>query len=244
MTHRTRGTLCVWFVTAYAALWIAGCSPPPEAQTPGMQATVVALSTANAQLATQVAALSTPPESANPAAPENTPTPVPTVAVSTAAPLLASIGTGPLPQWVADVPLAPAEQTLVDLKIDRATNHLFVTDSSNQLHVLDATTYATKHILPIGGMLTLDAQNHRLYVAPAFISDDPPPLIHVIDTTTGAEVGAIPGQAISVDSARNRLFVGEDYVYNTGSRSPRCPHRRRRNAAADRSLHPGRCTTL
>lgn len=44
-----------------------------------------------------------------------------------------------------------------------------------------------------------------------YTSEDEPALIHAIDTTTLEEVGTLPGRAIAVDSARNRLFVGEPF---------------------------------
>ncbi|MBP8292158.1 MAG: hypothetical protein KAX65_05255, partial [Caldilineaceae bacterium] len=119
---------------------------------------------------------------------------------------------GPLPSLVAEIPLAPAEQTLREFALDPVANRLYVTDTSGQLHVLDASTYAVvKTLTDLGESLLVDPENRRLYVYARYTSEDEPALIHVIDTTTLEEVGTLPGRAIAVDSARNRLFVGEPF---------------------------------
>ena len=133
---------------------------------------------------------------------------------------LAPAADGMLPRLVADVALAPEGETLFDLRVDRAGNRLFVTDTGGQLHVLDATTYEPITVLPFGGWLELDAPNQRLYVFQPYLTQDQPPLIHVIDTTTLAEVGTLPGSALAVDSAQNRLFVGDRFAVTTAPDAP------------------------
>lgn len=207
---------------AVAVLWLlAGCSVGEPGTSTHAQATISALSTANAELATQVAQLSatttptslfpTPTSAASPAAP----------AGSGAPPLTADRPqAGPFPQQVGAVSLAPAEAYLVDLRLDRAGDRLYVTDSTRQLHVLDAATLTPQATLPYGGQLELDAARQRLYVFEPFPTQDEAPLIHVLDTNTLEEIGTLPGSALAIDSARNRLFVGETYTIMTPADAP------------------------
>ncbi len=74
--------------------------------------------------------------------------------------------------------------------------------------------------LSLGGQLELDATNGRLYVFMPYPSGDDDGLIHVIDTTTLEEVGALPGRAIAIDEAGNRLFVGERFSSNSSDNGP------------------------
>ena len=145
-----------------------------------------------------------------------------------------------LPRLVADVPLAPEGETLFDLRLDRTGNRLFVTDTGGQLHVLDATTYEPITVLPFGGWLELDAPNQRLYVYQPYLTQDQPPLIHVIDTTTLAEVGTLPGSALAVDSAHNRLFVGDRFAVTTAPDAPGVRIVDGATLAADGELYPDR----
>jgi hypothetical protein len=136
-----------------------------------------------------------------------------------AAPALAEAGDGPLPQLLAEISLAPEGETLHDMRVDRAANRLFVTDSADQLHVLDATTYEPLAVLPYGGWLELDSEHGRLYVYKPFITQEAS-VIHVIDTTTLESVGALEGRALAIDAQNNRLFVGEPYVVSTADDAP------------------------
>ena len=218
-------------------LLVAGCNNASTAPNLQAEATVAALSTTNAQLATQVARLSagaglrtpTPQANAQPAteAPSATtldavpsqPT-TPVVPAVAAPAVIQTPGDGPLPFLVANIPLAPAEKALFDLHVDRASNHIFVTDNANQLHVLDATTYAPLKTLPFGGWLELDAAHNRLYVYMPYVVSDQKRVIHVIDTATLEEVGQLEGSAIAVDAANNQLFVGDPYTYSTKPDAP------------------------
>ena len=212
-----------------AMLLVSACAAVPSAPDAGAMATVSALSTANAQLSAQVAELAalitTPTVTPAPAADVAT---SPTQAVAPAAvpvepvaPLPAALapapaaGGGELPRLVAEVAVAPEEATLFDLRVDRASNHIFVTDTTRQFHVLDATTYAVIKTMPIGGWITLDSANGRVYVNNPYVTEGEDASIHVIDTTTLEEVGTLTGRALAVDAQRNRLFVGEPYLYNT-----------------------------
>lgn len=127
----------------------------------------------------------------------------------------------PLPILIAEIPLAPAEQTLRELALDPVANRLYVTDTAGQLHVLDASSYTVvKTLTDLGESLLADPENRRLYVYTRYTSGDEPGIIHVIDTTTLQKIGALPGRAIAVDSVRNRLFVGEPYSsYQPGNGS-------------------------
>ncbi len=220
-------------------------SPAAQATVDALAAANAQLSTQVAELSVAagtpapVAATATAPQAAAPAAAPATVAPA-TVAPATvvpatvAPPVVApaavvpaavvptavSSGDGTLPRGVIEVNLAPAGETLYDLRLDRATNHIFVTDSANQLHVLDATTYLPQAVLPYGGWLQLDSEHNRLYVYRPYISEGEESVIHVIDTATLREIGTVPGRALAVDPQHNRLFVGEPYSINTQDNAP------------------------
>ena len=218
-----------------ALLLLAACSGE-AASPPGAEATISALATSNAALATQVAdlsaALNTPAAAAvAPAQPaaesrpaaesqpavEDQPAALPASASPRATPAAgaATVPGSQLPRLVANLPLAPEGATLHDLRFDAASNRLYVTDTADRLHVLDATSFAELATLPLGGNLELDAQHGRLYVYQPYVREGEDPTIHVVDTTTLAEVGALRGGALAIDAARNRLFVGEPYTYSS-----------------------------
>jgi photosystem II stability/assembly factor-like uncharacterized protein len=211
-----------------ALLLLAACSGE-AANPPGAEATISALATSNAALATQVAdlsnALKTPaPASAAPA--QNAVAAPPAALSAPVSPLAMPAAAAPvapgsqLPRLVANLPLAPEGATLTDLRFDAASNRLYVTDTADRLHVLDATSFAELATLPLGGNLELDAQHGRLYVYQPYVREGEDPTIHVVDTTTLAEVGALRGGALAIDAERNRLFVGEPYTYSSTEDAP------------------------
>ena len=171
---------------------------------------------------TQVAELAigdatpTPPATA---APQTEPEPV-TESPSTPDAGSAGVAGDLLPALIADLPIAPAGSTVMDLRLDKSTNRLFVTDTANQLHVLDGATWSEIATLSVGGQLELDATNGRLYVFMPYPSGDDDGLVHVVDTTTLEEVGTLPGRAIAIDEVRNRLFVGERFSSNSSDNGP------------------------
>ena len=189
---------------------------------PVAQATIEALTEANAQLSTQVAELAigdatpTPPATA---APQTEPEPM-TESPSTPDAGSAGVAGDLLPALIADLPIAPAGSTVMDLRLDKSTNRLFVTDTANQLHVLDGATWSEIATLSVGGQLELDATNGRLYVFMPYPSGDDDGLVHVVDTTTLEEVGTLPVRAIAIDEVRNRLFVGERFSSNSSDNGP------------------------
>ena len=202
---------------AALSILIAACATQP-AMPADAEATISALTAANAALSTQVAALAAP--SGTPVAPPAEDAPanvVEALAVPETQPAAitpAEPGSA-LPRLVVGVPLAPEGATIADFRFDRTLDRLYATDTSGQLHVLDATTYAPVTTLPLGGNLELDERNGRLYVFQPFVREGEDPAIHVIDTATLAEVGVLSGGAIAVDAERNRLFVGDPYTYST-----------------------------
>lgn len=127
---------------------------------------------------------------------------------------------GPWPKVLAQIPLAPPDGSLLDLLLDRDANHLYVTDSAGWLHVLDVATYTELTTLPVAGKapldalnrlgyagLTLDAANHRLYVATSAAQWGS---VIAVDTRTLTVVGTVtPGGWVAVDSAHQRLYVGD-----------------------------------
>lgn len=131
---------------------------------------------------------------------------------TTADPVLTA---GPLPSLLAEIPLAPAGESLVDILLDQASARLYVTDTSGQLHVLDAHTITKITTLPAAGSLTLDAANHRLYVSGGFyVSPQGGPVeVTVIDTDSLAVIGSIsPSGSVAVDSSRNRFYVTSEDI--------------------------------
>jgi photosystem II stability/assembly factor-like uncharacterized protein len=100
--------------------------------------------------------------------------------------------------------------------VDRHRARLYITDSTGMLHVLDATSYRKLATLPVTGAwepihgvrgsLTLDPSHDRLYVA---AETRPAGVVTAVDTATLAIVGSItPGGAVSLDTRRNRLYIG------------------------------------
>ena len=216
-----------------AALTLTACNNQP-ANPPGAEATIAALAASNAALATQVAemaaALGTPTAAPalTAAAPTDTAAAPPAVAAAAPASPLAvdqtvTAGTpgSLLPRLVANLPLAPAGATLNDLRFDPGANRLYIADTDEQVHVVDAASYTVLATLPdLGSNLELDARNGRLYVYRAYVREGEAPAIHVIDTTTLAEVGVLRGGAIAIDAERNRLFVGEPFTYSSTADAP------------------------
>lgn len=114
------------------------------------------------------------------------------------------------PKLVANVRLAGPDDRLLDLRLDAAANQLYVTDSTGQLHILDATTYRTLAVLPAAGELLLDSERNRLYVAPASRYYQPEPAISVVDTVALTIVATIADAThLALDRDNNRLFVGQ-----------------------------------
>lgn len=202
-----------------AVLTFTACNSQPTSA-PGAEATIAALASSNAVLATQVAELSgggAPAQVADPSTAELAAPASPLVVTGDAAPALpGSI----LPRLVAALPLAPEGATLSDLRFDSAARRIYVTDTNDRLHVLDADSFTELATLSLGGNLELDPRNHRLYVYQPNVREGEEPAIHVIDTVSLAEVGALRGGAIAVDAERNRLFVGEPYTYSTAEDAP------------------------
>lgn len=208
-----------------AALFVAACSNQSDAPA-GAAATISALTTANAALSTQVAAMAATPAPPAAASTGGVAAPAAGFAASVspltvAQPVAADASHASLPRLVASLPLASPGATLNDLRFDPAANRLYIADTDEQVHVVDAATYTVLATLPaLGSNLELDARNGRLYVYRTFVREGEAPMIHVLDTVTLAEVGVLRGGAISVDSERNRLFVGEPYTYSSTGDAP------------------------
>ena len=119
------------------------------------------------------------------------------------------------------VSLAPDGYELVDLRADEA--QLYVTDSANQLYVLDRNTLRTIRTVAVtGDQLTLVPEHHRLYVAPGhrYILDGGSPVITVFDTQTLAQVGALPGRFVSIDSLHDRIYTGDPLTLELEQAAP------------------------
>lgn len=131
--------------------------------------------------------------------------------------------TGPLPQLLYRLAV-----DVTDFSFDKTRNRIYVIDAHEKLHVIDARDFTNIDVIEIKGALrlrrlALDAANSRLYVSTdddlyndGF--DDPensgdPSIIYVLDTSTFAVVGQLPGENVAIDQGRNRLFVGERWTY-------------------------------
>ena len=207
---------------------LSACSDPSTSESSAAaEATIAALGTANAELSAHVSALAaalgtpTPATAAiEPAAAMAAPTDAPTDAPQTIVAADAPVAGGILPRLAATITLAPEGSSLADLRFDRSANRLYVTDTADQLQVIDGATLVVLATLPIGGNLELDERNGRLYVYQPFVRAGEAPAIHVIDTTTLAEVGVLPGGAIAIDAERNRLFVGDRFTMGLAEDAP------------------------
>ncbi len=163
-------------------------TPPRPTETP------LPVATATATVMPEASPLATPePPSPTPLPPTVTPTTEP----------------GPLPTLLAQIPLAPTDETLQDLLLDNTAGRLYVTDTAGQLHVLEADTYDVLTVLSAAGNLTLDAARDRLYVWTDITWSDEGS-VTVVDTASLTVVGTLsPGGFVAVDSARNRFYVGK-----------------------------------
>lgn len=100
---------------------------------------------------------------------------------------------------------------LLDLAMDRAAGRLYLADDSGHLYVLDANTLETIAELPVAGLLTLDPERSRLYVAPgeAYALDGAGVQVTIIDTQSLETVGTIPdARYISLDHEHDRIYAG------------------------------------
>jgi len=128
----------------------------------------------------------------------------------------------PFPEIVARIPLAFDGATIVDVQLDAAHNWLYVTDSGAQLHIVDAESFVEISTLPVGGRLTIDDANARLYVASpgGSAGDAEDASVAVIDMATWEILDRLPGSHVAVDTARNRIYVGEAVRSDTPADAP------------------------
>ncbi len=127
---------------------------------------------------------------------------------------------GPLPTILDEISLAPEGAVLLDFYLDQPTNRMYVTDNANHLYVLDAISHTVLATIPAAGTLTMDAAQHRLYVAPADVYFMPKPAITVVDTQLLTITASISDAThLALDTAHNRLFVGSR-VSATSAQTP------------------------
>jgi|GEM_PF-933912 len=193
----TSRALCdpVWLL---AVLLLAACSQASPTPTSEPRATPTVASAVSQSLDT--ATVPPDPEHLGPESTATAASPEPP-----ASPSAREGGAGPLPELLVRIPLAPVDAHLYDLLLDSAAGRLYVTDTSGQLNVLDATTYRKVTKLPGSGSLTLDPDHNRLYVSPQHDEGE----LTVVDTENLMVVGTIlPGGRVALDSKRERLYVG------------------------------------
>jgi photosystem II stability/assembly factor-like uncharacterized protein len=113
----------------------------------------------------------------------------------------------PFPALERRLSLGSESAWLHDLLPDRDAGRLYVTDTADRLHILDAETYAELAVLPAGGELLLDAVHDRLYVSPRWsVYED---TIAVVDTASLTVTGVISGSSIALDTTRDRLYIND-----------------------------------
>ncbi len=184
-----------------AALFLAACNQATPASTSEAHGTPTPTSAIPQSVDT--ATVPPSPESASTPVPTSPPATVPPE--PTASPPAHAGGPGLVPETLARISLAPVDAYLYDLLLDSAAGRLYVTDTSGQLHVLDAATYQKVASLPGSGNLILDPDHSRLYVSPPQGEGE----LTVVDTEDLTVVGTIPpGGRVALDSKRERLYVG------------------------------------
>jgi photosystem II stability/assembly factor-like uncharacterized protein/streptogramin lyase len=114
---------------------------------------------------------------------------------------------GSFPALKKRISLAPSEEGLRDLLLDRNTGRLYITDTADQLYVLDAETYAELAVLPAGGEMILDAAHDRLYVSPRWFYGA---TTTVVDTAGLTVTSVIPGDSLALDTTRDRLCIRDN----------------------------------
>lgn len=117
----------------------------------------------------------------------------------------------PFPALLAREALSDESAFVIDVALDAEAGFLYVIDSTDHLHKLDADTLktrVTRAVLP--GFLRLDVNSQRLYIEPQeiYLTNDLSPQIQVIDLERMDAVGTVPGRYLTVDPAGSRLFTG------------------------------------
>ncbi|UCC63771.1 MAG: hypothetical protein JSV36_01555, partial [Anaerolineae bacterium] len=218
------------WLLALAALLVACSKPSPTVSSQVVSGTLSVTPTFTATPSQAPDALPSPPtvtSTYTPVEPATaTPSPSPTLPPTpTPTPELGPVESptaepGPLPAVLAQVSLAPAEETLQDLLLDPGAGRLYVTDTADQLHVLDADSYAQLAVLPAAGNLTLDAARGRLYVWKEATWESEGG-VTVVDVASLAIIGTVsPGGFVAVDNVRNRFYVGNRVYYRPSEDTP------------------------
>jgi len=115
-----------------------------------------------------------------------------------------------IPAEIARLPLVEGQTVLRDFRLDATNGVAYVTDSAYRLHVVslepleEIATYETS-----GDLLTLDAANGRLYIAPYDPLPNRDAAVTVFDTANRAVLWSVLGSRVGVDSTRNRYYVGD-----------------------------------
>lgn len=211
-----------WVIVLFVLIGLAvlgGCSLPPVVEDQSARATADALATENARLLVALATAEAAEQAVTPVPASETPpseTPAPPVPAQAPAQQPMPENVSLLPKLLARVVLGTDGALLRDVRVDRAANRIYATDSAKNLHVVDATSFALLQTVPAAGeLLSLDAANQRLYISPAYGNSEGGklPTIRVYDTANETLLSqTIEGGRISVDSERNRLYVGEPFI--------------------------------
>ncbi len=105
--------------------------------------------------------------------------------------------------------LVPTAIEVVDAAVSPRAQRLYVTDSADQIHVFDSTSYEELAVVPGRGLLAVDDVRHRVYVG-----DPDGQGIQIVDGQTHHILGLIPqtGKPV-VDPKTNVLYIIQGGVY-------------------------------
>jgi len=117
----------------------------------------------------------------------------------------------------ATAALVPTAIEVVDVAVNPHAQHLYITDSANQLHVFDSTTHEELAVVPGRGPLAVDDVHHRIYVG-----DPDGRGVQIIDGQTNQPLGLVPRTGKpTVNPTTNVLYIVEKGVYIADPESQR-----------------------
>jgi DNA-binding beta-propeller fold protein YncE/photosystem II stability/assembly factor-like uncharacterized protein len=98
---------------------------------------------------------------------------------------------------------------LMDLEVDPQTQSLYVTDSTDRLHIMDSSSYEELQAIPGRGPMALDRERGRLYVG-----DVEGQGVQILDTGSYQSMGLIPQVGSpAVNPVTGRIYIVEHGVY-------------------------------
>jgi DNA-binding beta-propeller fold protein YncE/photosystem II stability/assembly factor-like uncharacterized protein len=98
---------------------------------------------------------------------------------------------------------------LMDLEVDSQSQRLYVTDSTDRLHIMDSTSYEELEVIAGRGSMALDQERGRLYIGDAEGRG-----VQILDTGSYQSIGLVPqiGKP-AVNPVMGRVYIVEHGVY-------------------------------